>query len=438
MPHQKEIVRRNLVIIGAVYLMATFLTGPLPPRAVSDQWHFKAGPIYLGRPVTLTGDSPHYLLILNSLIEDWDIDLSNNHRQVREGDWDAGTRYRFSFFGDHVDIDRLGQSLSIHSPFMPVLMALILWPFQGSEWVESLSIYLCLLVVWIGIYVFMRWKPQHANWGLVLGLASPLFWYGLDLWTEPWQATIWLLLLACPSLPLLALLAIYGTLIKYTFFVVPMMMGLVDLWRGMYRRAMFLCSGAAAGLLIAFLWAQYTFRFTDHVDLFHMAFHRREGSYNSVSGLANFESIFDFLGAFERLGSFFGSLGGTGIWGLLVSPSQGILPFFPIFVWGFWSFRKGGRIYIPAITYFLLHASYLGWRAGTGFSARYLVTLLPILVLGVAESRRRPRWLFSICLSYSLLWGLLAGFLPVSVIERGPLEVLVFLAEELGLLSESL
>ena len=91
---QSQVIRRNLLIVAAVYFLGSLVVGPLPPWAASPTWHFDVGPVYLGRPATLTGDSPHYLLIVNSLVEDRDLDLSNNHRQVSEGDWDAGTRYR--------------------------------------------------------------------------------------------------------------------------------------------------------------------------------------------------------------------------------------------------------------------------------------------------------------------------------------------------------
>ncbi len=113
MEGSSKVIRRNLLIVAAVYFLGSLLTGPLPPQAASPSWHLRMGPVYLGRPVTFTGDSPHYLLIVNSLVEDGDLDLSNNHRQVSEGDWDAGTRYRGSPFGRHVDEDRFGRSLSI-------------------------------------------------------------------------------------------------------------------------------------------------------------------------------------------------------------------------------------------------------------------------------------------------------------------------------------
>ena len=432
MERSAEVIRRNFVIVAAVYFLGSLLAGPLPPWAASPTWHFDVGPVYLGRPVTLTGDSPHYLLIVNSLVEDRDLDLSNNHRQVAEGDWDAGTRYRGFPFGKHVDVDRFGRALSIHPPFMPMLLAALLWPFQGSEWVESLSIYLCMLVVLGGVYAFMRWKPEHANWGLVLGLGTPLFWYGRDLWTEPWQATIWILLLACQSLPLLALLALSGTMIKYSFVVVPFTMGALDLWRGQRKRGLVLCSCALGGLLAAYMFAQYAFRFTDHFDLFHMAYHHGVGGYEAIEHFPASKLSSGFGAAFDRLAAFFGSFRGQGLRGLLFSPSQGLLPFFPFLAWGLWSFRKGGRVYLPAMAYFLIHASYMGWSAGTGFSTRYLVPVLPVLVLGVAEAKRWPRWLFRMCLVYGLFWGLLAGLLPVAVVERGPSEVILFLTDELA------
>ena len=209
--------------------------------------------------------------------------------------------------------------------------------------------------------------------------------------------------------------------------------GRVDIWRGQRKRGLVLCTCALGGVLAAFLFAQYAFRFTDHFDLFHMAYHRGMGAYQAIEPFPASQSSSGFGAALQRLAAFFGSFRGRGWWGLLFSPSQGLLPFFPFLAWGLWSWRKGGRVYLPAMAYFLIHASYLGWSAGTGFSARYLVPVLPVLVLGVAEAKRWPRWLFRMCLAYSLFWGLLAGLLPVAVVERGPVEVILFLVEELGL-----
>ena len=60
---QSQVIRRNLLIVAAVYFLGSLVVGPLPPWAASPTWHFDVGPVYLGRPATLTGDrgGPHRL-----------------------------------------------------------------------------------------------------------------------------------------------------------------------------------------------------------------------------------------------------------------------------------------------------------------------------------------------------------------------------------------
>ena len=116
----------------------------------------------------------------------------------------------------------------------------------------------------------------------------------------------------------------------------------------------------------------------------------------------------------------------TGTVGLLFGPEAGLLVFFPYLAWGLWAFRKGGDRYLPAIVFFLVHASYQHWAGGTGFSARYLVPMLPVMVLAVAETRPRG-WLFKTAIAYSLCWGFLAGLLPAIVYDRTPWGVVEYL-----------
>ena len=115
-----ELTGRNsahvLICIGLTYILSSCVTGPVGPEAASEKWHWRSGPIYLGHPIVTSGDSPHYLLIVNSLLEDLDLDLANNHHQISLGDWDAGTRVRRTAFGGHVETDTEGRKLSFH-PF---------------------------------------------------------------------------------------------------------------------------------------------------------------------------------------------------------------------------------------------------------------------------------------------------------------------------------
>jgi hypothetical protein len=102
-----------------------------------------------------------------------------------------------------------------------------------------------------------------------------------------------------------------------------------------------------------------------------------------------------------------------------------------------WSLLKLPRekiVYLPALVFFLVHAAYQDWPGGTGFSARYLVPLLPVMAVAVAELRNKST-LFVIAAVYSLFWGLLGGFLPALVYDRSPWGVLIHIWENVGSLA---
>jgi hypothetical protein len=84
---------------------------------------------------------------------------------------------------------------------------------------------------------------------------------------------------------------------------------------------------------------------------------------------------------------------------------------------------------LPAVTFFVLHASYPGWTAGASFSARYLVPMVPILVLGVALANPRGI-LFRLSLVYSCFFGMLGGLLPAMVYDRNPWQIVSRLLRE--------
>jgi hypothetical protein len=44
-------------------------------------------------PYIKGGDEPHYLLILNSLINDGDLDLKDNYESVHQGSLQAGKKF---------------------------------------------------------------------------------------------------------------------------------------------------------------------------------------------------------------------------------------------------------------------------------------------------------------------------------------------------------
>lgn len=403
--------RRPLLLVGAAYFFSTFLVGPLDPGTASSEWQWELGNLYVGRPAVTSGDSPHYLVLVNSLIEDGDFNVRNNYDQAAAGGWDQGTRYRGVELDRHVDDDSRGQQLLTHPPFMPMVMALFSWPFRGTEWVEPVCIWLTVGVTFLIFPMLLRIRPGASNWILLLAFCTPLWCYGRDVWTEPWLTTVWVALLAFPHPLAQALLSISGILIKHSFAVVPAALALYWAWRGRWRRSLLLGGSTALALGVEIAFIQYLFRDVGHFNLFHSGLHQFRG---------------------ESLVTAPFGLTWKAVPGLLLSPTNGFLFFAPFLAWGLWNLRRGGSYYFPLIVFFAMHGMFLGWRAGTGFSARYLVPLLPVLVFSVLQTAdRHEKWSFSFRLAvfYSAFFCTIAGLLPAAAFENNPLEIILVLVQ---------
>jgi len=404
--------RHTFLLILAVYLTASFVHGPIDAEEIDGVPHFRLGPFVLAPPMVLSGDSPHYLVAVNSLIEDRDFDLKNNYDQAEEGDWDMGARFRGRSIDRHVDVDSQGRQYGTHSPFFPLLFVPFAAPFAGTQWVSLACIWVTLAAGLAGVWLYKRRlhrsridQPAAARSLLLLALATPLLCYSRDIWTEPFILMIWLAMLTWSNLTVLGLLACAGTLIKYPFAVVPTTMGLIAIWERHYSRGLVLIGSAGAALLAAIGSIQWLFQDVDHFSLFHSGRHRA------------FDLPFD------------------GLVGLLLSPETGLLLFFPFLAWSFLKLPGNKAVYLPALAFFLVHASYQDWPGGTGFSARYLVPLLPIMTMAVARRVRHVSTLFAIAAVYSLFWGLFGGFFPALVYDRSPWGVVQHIWEQVGRLA---
>lgn len=392
-------------LIAVVYLLASLVHGPVSPEAVKRVPHLRIGPFVVAPPMVLSGDSPHFLVAVNSLVEDWDLDLRNNYDQAQVGGWDMGARFRGQSVDRHVDEDSKGRQYGTHSVFFSLLFVPFAAPFAGTQWVAMVCIWVTLAAGLAGIWIYGKWLNQRKIEGsasmvsiLLLAFATPLLCYSRDIWTEPFVLTIWVAMLTSSSLSLLALLAFAGTLLKYPFVVVPLTMGIIALYRGDRPRALTLIGSSLSALLLAIVTIQWMFQYVDHFSLFHSGRHR------------SFDLPFD------------------GMVGLLFAPETGLFLFFPFLAWCLFKLPRGKSVYLPALAFFLVHAAYQDWPGGTGFSARYLVPLIPFMTVAVAELRNKST-LFMIAAVYGLFWGLLGGFFPALVYDRSPWGVVLHIWE---------
>ncbi len=392
-----------LLFIAALYVLAAFIQSPIDDWQLADVPHIRVGDGAIAPPMVLSGDSPHYLLIVNSIIEDGDVDLANNYRDAASGGWQAGARFRGVALDHHTETDSHGKERSLHSIFLPLLLSFVAWPFRGSQWVEPACILITVAANLAGFLFFARRSDPGSRWVIPLALATPLWCYARDIWTESWLPVAWIGLLCSASLPALFAFGLAGTLIKYNFVVVPMSMAAVPWFRKDRRRAMVLAGAGILGILVAIGTAQYLFQDVGHFSLFHLGLHYHDTLRQQIVPLR---------------------LHYAWLIGLLFDPEAGLLPFFPFLAWGLWQLRKGGVVFVPAIVFLLLHGTYPAWHGGTGFSSRYLVPMVPALVVAVASARPRGR-LFLVALGYSALWGVLAGVYPSLAYDRTPVEIVL-------------
>ncbi len=403
---------QQFAIVALVYFATSFVHAPVADPFENPLPHFTLGYFHFSPPMVLTGDSPHYLVIVNSLVEDFDLDVSNNYRQAEAGDFDQGIRNRGVHLDWHSEPSRGGGQCSWHNPYMPALVAAFAWPFRGTPWVEPVAVWVTMLAGLTAIWFL--WRLTGGYWHLLLAFATPFWCYSRDLWTEPWTAASWAALLFFRNPWAGGLVALVGVLTRYPFAVVVFVAGLVLFWRGERKRSMAILAGGGLALALGMAIAQYAYGYTGYFTPFHAGYDLRgSGAQTQASLWVPFH------------------LQWQGFVGLLFDPEVGLLIFSPFLVWGLWRFRKGGYQYLPAVAYFLLIASYADWPGGAGFSARYLVPMLPVTVLGVWEERPHGR-LFAVLVAWSALWAGVGGLTSALVYDRSPLAVVQHLFEKLS------
>ncbi|MEI9942355.1 MAG: hypothetical protein WDO69_34490 [Pseudomonadota bacterium] len=190
---------------------------------------------FLGLPLVTSGDEPHYLVMIQSLVNDHDLDLSNNYDRARQGSpeigvgrigaaidrqvvwYDAAGNWRQWITVYDYARDAHGQALpapalperklgapsefdgkpqySQHPPGLALLLAALVYPARGTAWVEHLSIVWSTLAT-LACALMLRelLRGLSNDRGLVNAttllaiLGSPTWHYGRTLFSEPWLA----------------------------------------------------------------------------------------------------------------------------------------------------------------------------------------------------------------------------------------------------------
>ena len=218
-----ELPRSWLLLLGLCLLVPHLFWGPTPGVR---------GSINIGLPRVYSGDEPHYLIMINSLIREGDLDLADNYRRVHQGSNEAGKASAGSRLDPHVawvtrqgsfrwwDVydmknwnrdpqghpvpkvkpgkELLAESLptkyySWHGWGLPIVLAPVAFLFRQTEVLESVMLICSGLSVIGAMYFFhMLIKPltqnSHHAFLVVAAafLATPVWAYGRTLFTEPY------------------------------------------------------------------------------------------------------------------------------------------------------------------------------------------------------------------------------------------------------------
>jgi hypothetical protein len=347
-----------------------------------------------GLPRLFGGDEQHYLVIINSLLNDGDLDLSNNYAAVDAGSEQAGvvwarmpTTHRIThhtvvlvegrpvhwkeFLPPAAPLPPGTPEYSTHQSAIAFLLAPVLFPLRGTTCLEPAALLCSGLATVAGMFFFRmllgglttdRFTINAVT--AVTFLATPIWFYGRSLFMESF--------LLCFLIGAYALAlrkewnVLPGVLLgcavqlkpHYTLFALPL---LAD--RALHRRWLGVVGLAAplavSTVLLLFTYAQlYGSPFTPP-QLFVVG--------NTFNGLV----------------------------GLLFSGKHGLLAFVPVALIAIacWpSFLSRQRRYALLLgsgflMFLFLMASYHDWAAGICYGPRHLTPTIPLLFAALVQLR---------------------------------------------------
>jgi hypothetical protein len=392
----------------------------------------------LALPCVTSGDEPHYLLILNSVINDGDLDVRNNYKSAHAGSDQAGKRHagrpldhhtvwyvggkkhRWSelFFADKWRWDEHGDAIiperratdvnisndaeySVHPPGLAFLLAPFVYLFRGTAWVEPIALLCSGLATVLAMFLFNLFlkslgsSSAGANIATMLAfLGTPAWHYGRTLFTEPF-------------LLLFAVAACYFAIARNRYFIAGVFIGLGLLLKGPI-------------LLLAIPLAIYGVVHSGFSKTFLLALPVCLAIAvqllvnRSMSG-ASSQMAMPFTA-----GNFL-----TGSIGLLFSPYKGMVFFLPVLLLPLATLRAGimnskeVTVFVGFCFYFLIVALWKDWHGGHCFGPRLIVPAVPLLLVGLRrigelwnEERYLGRLVIVLICGFSLLTNAIGAFQP--------------------------
>ncbi len=391
------------IFIFILYVIPTFLQ-------VTFDENLQITKFYFGLPGILSGDEPHYFVTTTSLINDHDFYIENNYDNAYfYGACDVGFhfvnntnpqvgRHMMLYDEENKVVTTINekneynastysqasfQQIPARPLGLPLFSAFLLWPLKDTCFIEAGAIYVSIFVSLIGVFFFYLICRYYAKkyiqeqerreqlsllFTLLFALCTQFWHYSKTYFTEPYFTTFLLVAyyfffieerkIRSSFIP--GFILGIGFTMKDPFGMYLLLFVVLLVWAKQWKRLFLFVAGSTAPVL----WILF---------------------YNWIlTG-----SIFTF----GRATSYLGLLGDTffGIFASFFHPTFGIIPFAPFLIFAFLGFHALYKlnkkcfyeILLLVVPYTLLWASLSLTDVGAGgaYSGRYLIVILPFLVL---------------------------------------------------------
>ena len=348
-------------------------------------------------PRVNSGDEPHYLVILNSIIKDHDLNVANNYLAASQGGNDAGKWFRNKDLDHHSTIvfddtryywpdvfhanyqpkkgfkDKAPPTTEFptHQFGLPLILTTTTFLFRNTAYVEVVALLSILMLSVALLFVLKKWlsNENNGNWVILsLALGTPFWHYSRALFTENILALIFLagfyLFFKKNHMFLSSLVLGFSLIVKVNAVVVFIPLGIYLLLKKRYSCILKLASTVPVYVgTILYFSNSYL------------------GSPLEPPQIARFDgNIFE------------------GISGLLWSKRAGLLLYTPVSIVALWGWIKllkrpiqndEHRVIFSFICLWLLMSStWHEWWAGYCFGPRYLVPILPFLFIGLSGLKK--------------------------------------------------
>ncbi len=440
--------RRLFSILIVILLLAPLsVSGPIvnANSFVSVTW-----------PRVHSGDEPHYLVLIHSVVNDGDLDVKNNYFNVHRGRGDAGVKFAGWPLDHHVTwydaevcvrwwevyetdpfrwtVDAEGhpsptprverqyqlegeKEYSQHAPGLALILSPILVLFRDTKFLEPVALLATAIVTACGFFGFCSLvrpyvvRPIDALFfGAIAYLGSPLWHYGRTLYVEPYAATF----VVCAYAAVLrwnryflgGCLLGFVVLLKSPFAMIAIPIVAEALWQRRWINAIFSAVPVGISVGITLIWNRTMWGGWRHAP------QRWEWGYPLEGAI-----------------------------GLLFSWKHGILLFAPAllvsaFCARLWFQRHQRDAFLISsgiLVYFSLMSCYMTWWGGDNYSARYLIPVLPLMFAPLALLRDLDLWKrdprirveFSILIAISIVFGSLAAYSCENVWNKHPIQLLI-------------